>query len=308
MIFTDILEEKSNLLGPEIDRLFDIAWKNQSHIGDLLLLHINGFYQDDILIWNNNPKNKRFNPHVIGPGYEGHSEFAHYKFIDKYRTTNIARFTFRQYLKELKWTQERRHIIDEYTETEEIGIQLEMLIYLKFWEADSTIKKLYQLVRILHGKPYDWNFKISESNRDKGATGRRQDIIILEIREKIKSFSDILYKLFKVTYKTQIRNSIAHSNYSFLGRNIHLNNFIKEDKHSQLQGLEFNEWIDLFHNTIVLHNEMIRMSNLINEAYGKLSEKNGNLMEILITEKSGKQYPKLLEYRPDRRDWTYRQK
>ncbi len=103
-----------------------------------------------------------------------------------------------------------------------------MLIYLKFWEADSTIKKLYQFVRILHGEPYDWYFKISESNRDKNSTGKRQDIILLKIRNRLKEFSSTLYQVIKDTYKTQIRNSIAHSNYSFLSRNIHLNNFIKK--------------------------------------------------------------------------------
>lgn len=43
MIFIDKLKEREQLLNPEFDRLIDLAWNNQSHIGDLLLLHINGF-------------------------------------------------------------------------------------------------------------------------------------------------------------------------------------------------------------------------------------------------------------------------
>lgn len=307
MIFKDKLEEKGRLIKSEIDKLLDIAWKNQAHVGDLLLLHINGFYQEDTLIWNENHPENKLNPHVIGPGSEGHSEQAHYSFIHKYRTTNISEYTYPEYLKLHEWTQERKEEIDKLVDIEETSIQLEMLIYLKFWEADMIIKKLYQFTRILNGEHYDWYFKICESNRDKLCTGTRQDIIRKKIRDKIKSHSKILYQVIKDTYKTQIRNSIAHSNYSFLGRNIHLNNFIKDDPHSNISSLSFDEWVDIFHNTIVLHNEYIRMNNLINEHYAQIAKKHNNIMEILITEKDGKQYPLYIEYRPEWKDWGYKQ-
>lgn len=52
MIFKDKLKEKGQIISLEIDRLLDIAWTKQAHIGDLLLFYINGFYQEDTLIWN----------------------------------------------------------------------------------------------------------------------------------------------------------------------------------------------------------------------------------------------------------------
>lgn len=307
MIFKDKLEEKGQIIRPEIDKLLDKAWKNQAHVGDLLLFHINGFYQKDTLIWNENHPENRLNPHVIGPGSEGHSENAHYSFIHKYRTTNIFKHTYPEYLKLHEWKPERKNEIDELVDIEETSIQLEMLIYLKFWEADMIIKKLYQFTRALNGEHYDWYFKICESNRDKLCTGARQDIIRKKIRDKIKPHSENIYQSIKDSYKTQIRNSIAHSNYSFLGRNIHPNNYIKDDPHASIRSLSFDEWVDMFHNTLILHNEYVQMNNLINEHYAKIAKEHDNTMEVLITEKDGKQYPLYVEYRPEWKDWKYKQ-
>lgn len=305
MIFKDKLDEKTKQLSSEIDRLLDLACERQNHIGDLLLFRVNGFYNESTLEWNKH-QDKKFDPHVIGPGSEGHSEHAHYSFIHKYRTTNIVKLTLKEYLDVIKYTPEKSKQIDELVDIEETGIQIEMLIYIKFWEADLIIKKLYQFVRILNGEYYDWYFKIAESFRDSNNTGTRQDLIRLKIRERLKDISPILYSLIKDTYKTQIRNSIAHSNYSFLGRNIHLNNFIENDPHSQIRVLTFDEWIDIFHNTLVLHNEFIKIKNIINDRYSRLALQNDNLVPILVTEKDGKQYELPLIYRQEFNDWKFK--
>lgn len=305
MIFIDRIQQIEKILEPEFDRLLDIAFKRQTHIGDLLLLYINGFY-DKNTQKNNAISDLKFNPHVFGPSSEGRSEYAHYAFIDKYRTTNISQLDYPDYLKLHDWSPERKDEIDELTDIEETSIQLEMLIYIKFWEADMIIKKLYQFVRILYGEPYDWYFKIQESARDKDATGSRQDIIRIKIRDRILEHSPILYELIKSTYKTQIRNSIAHSNYSFLGRNIHPNNFIEGDKSAQLHAISFDEWIAIFHNTLALHNQYIRMNNRINVFYAHLAMKHNNTMEIQVTEKIDKSYPINITYRPEWNDWKFK--
>ena len=309
MIFQDILKEKSDSILPEVDRLLNYAWENQSHIGNLLLFSENGFFQESILEWNKHQE-KQFNPHSIGPGMEGLSEHTHYKFIDKYRTTHIHSLNHADYIKQFVmevWDKEISARNNALIETEETTIQLEMLIYLKFWEADSIIKKLYQFVRILLKEDYDWYFKIANSNREKNTTGTRQDIIRLKIRDKIEAISPILYNLIKGTYNTQIRNSIAHSNYSFLNRSIGLNNYIAEDEAAQLKGISFDEWINIFHNTIVLHNAYIHIHNTINAFYGKIAMENSMVIPIRITEKGGKQYDMLLEYREAFQDWHYKQ-
>ncbi len=310
MIFKDILQSKGAKLSSEINRLIEYAWKKQSHPGNLLLFHVNGFFNEEILEWNKIGKIGNLNPHVVGPGSEGHSEHTHNDFIHKYRTSHIHSLKHTDYVKKFlieKWDKEISERNDALINAEETSIQLEMLIYLKFWEADMVIKKLYQFVRILQGLDYDWYFKIANSARDTTATGSRQDIIRSQIREPLKKISPILYSLIKDTYKTQIRNSIAHSNYSFTSRTIHLNNFIKNDPSSQLKGLTFDNWIDIFHNTLVLRNEYIGLNNKINTFYGKIAMKNEMVTPILITEKDGNQYELLLEYRDTYKDWGYKQ-
>ena len=180
-----------------------------------------------------------------------------------------------------------------------------MLVYLKFWEADLIIKKLYQLVRLLNKEHYDWYFKIS--SRDKNSTGSRQEIIRGKIRDRIKPFSETIYLLFKNTYISQLRNSIAHSNYSFQGRNIHLNNYIESDPSAQLKYITFDNWVEIFHSTLVLHNAYIAMNNFINNFYGKVAMENDNTLTVRITDLDKKQYNLQVEYRPKWKDWNYKQ-
>lgn len=49
----------------------------------------------------------------------------------------------------------------------------------------------------------------------------------------------------------------------------------------------------------MLYNEYILMNKLINDHYAQIAIENGNTMEIMITEKDGKNYPLYIEYRPE---------
>ncbi|TGE12228.1 hypothetical protein [Hymenobacter elongatus] len=301
MLFKDILDAKGSTLSDEIERLFHLALRNQNHSGNLLLVLANGFYQKDIggFITSDG---KRLSPYVIGPGAEGHSAQTHYKFINQYRTTYIHPLDHKEYVKLFDYNPGKREEIEKLLEKEETTIQLEMLIYLKIWEADLTIKKLYQFTQILHKEDYNWHFKVSESSRDTDSIGTRQEVIRTLIREKIKSISPILYDAIKAAYKTQIRNSIAHSNYSFQGRNIHLNNYVESDKASQLHNVEFDEWIDIFHTTLLIHNLIIGLDNRIRSHYAELASK-GQTLEVKIIEPSVRKFSRVVEYREDWQDF-----
>ncbi|MDQ2720167.1 MAG: hypothetical protein M3Z26_10480 [Bacteroidota bacterium] len=307
MIFIYKLREFDTPLEMEFDKLFALALRNQSHNGDLLLIHENGFYDSDTHIFNKHSEEK-FNPHAIGPGNEGHSEYTHYLFIDKYRQSNIHELGFKEYLKLYEYSDEREKEIDDLQKMEGLGIQLEMLIYIKIWEADLFIKKLYEFVRILHREHYDWYFKLKESSRSLNFSGERHEIIRSKIRDKIQDISPLLFETIKRSYKTQIRNSIAHSNYSFLGRSIHLNNFVEGDPHSQIRVVTFNEWTDIFHQTLSLYDQYIRLDNLIQNYYKQIAENNNNKVEILVTEENGKAYPTYLSYDLNIKRWFYESK
>lgn len=306
MIFVDQLLKYEQVLRPEFEKLGNDALAKQAHDGDMLIWFNNGFYDEGMANFKT-ADGGSYNPHVVGPGAIGHSEQAHYRFIHKYREAYLTEEPYADYLTRCKYTPERREEIDQLIDHEETTIQLEMLVYLKFWESDSIIKKFYELVRMVHGEPYDWYFQIAESNRAVGATGTRQEIIRKHIRNRLEANYPEIYKAIKIAYKTQIRNAIAHSQYSFQGPNIHIHNAIEGDQHNSIQNLTFQEWSEMFHLTMVLYNEYIRLGNTVAEFYKAVAEKYDNVLPIQVTEKTTKTYLLPLQYRPVPNSWGYKQ-
>ncbi|GAB3642358.1 hypothetical protein [Spirosoma arcticum] len=283
MLFNNLLEEKENLLAPAFDQLFEMAKSNQAHNGDLLLVCTNGLYKPEVKNWTG--LDIELSPYSIGPDSEGHSESLHKNFINTYIQAATSQISYETYLKDVEWSEERQEEIEKLTSHEEFSVQVEMLSYLKIWEADSFIKKFYQLVRLINSEPYDWHFKLSESGRDKLATGTRQEIIRKDVRNRFQYKIPVLYDAFQMAYKTQIRNSIAHSNYSFLQRNIHLNNYIEADEYAQLKNLPFDEWVDIFHTTIMIYILYSQLNNRINSYYVNLVNQNNGQVEVIINRK-----------------------
>jgi hypothetical protein len=306
MLFRNILNEKTQALQIEFDRFINDAHRNQTHPCDLLLVVVNGFYNPDTVNWTN--IDPPVSPYMIGPNTEGHSELLHHKFIGKYLAENISEEPLDEYNKKLVWSEEKIKEIDELTEHESYSIQTEMLIYLKIWEADLYLKKWYQLVRLNLGEGYDWHFAILESNRDKEKTGNRDHILRTLIRDRLREKYPIIYATFKNSFITQVRNSIAHSKYSFLGRYIHLNNAIKEDPAAQREVVTFEEWTDIFHDTLVLQTQLNRLLIMADDFYSLLAPKNDLLAEVRINRLHPeiKTEYRLLKHRLEWKDWYWR--
>lgn len=302
MLFKDIIIKKNEELTSDFDKLFNDILQKQTHSGDLLLVQVNGFYNPEAYTWDNIPNR---DPYMIGMGYDGHSDLFHYKFIDLYRSGSISPFTYPEYLEKHVFSEERMKEINELETREAFTVTLEMLIYLKIWEADLFIKKFYQITNLSLGLPYDWHFKIFESNRDTNATGKREELIRKKIRDKLEGNYPAIYSAIKNAYKTQIRNSIAHSRYFCTGRHIHLTNYIKEDPASQIQVLPFNDWIEIFHDTMAIYNQLIGFYNRIDTYYSsKLKEANDSI-EVRLNRKEPEERTQLinLQYRKEFNDW-----
>lgn len=308
MLFNEKLNEIGKKLSPEFDKLFKKVSSSQSHTGDLLLIQENGLYYPDVHSWNN--LKEKMSPYMIGPGFERLSYNTHYEFIHSYRTTSIANIKIDDYLKELEYKPEKRKEIDQLKEFEGQSIQFEMLLYLKIWEADFFIKTFYQIARLLNSEPYDWHFKVAESNRDSEATGNRQKIIREKIRNRFKEEFPIIYEAFKLAYNTQIRNSIAHSKYSILSRAIRLNNYIEKDSASQLQSISFDDWIELFHTTLMIYNEQIGFINKSKKYYSEIAKENNNIIQVRINRKDPEErieyhYLEYKEFSEDFGRWSW---
>ncbi|HXI01201.1 MAG TPA: hypothetical protein VNI52_13120 [Sphingobacteriaceae bacterium] len=305
MLFKDILDKKTKLLYPVFDELHNIAGQNQTHPSDLLLIHENAFYNPEAHTWDN--MKKKVSPYMIGPNHEGHSAYTHHDFIGEYISRNLIISSYEQYLESLVYADSRRQEIDNLQFQESISIQFEMLIYLKIWESDNFIKQFYQLALLANGQPYDWHFEIKESNRGPKGTGTRETILRKKTRDSVEFILPELYSSIKRSYITQVRNSIAHSQYSILGRNINLNNQVEGDEANLLRNLTFDQWIGIFHETLVIYTQLQRLMNEVNLNYGSMALQNEGQMEVRINRTDPKkefQYLNLY-YRADWQDWGW---
>lgn len=305
MLFKEILDTKYKELRPHFEQLYQLILKKQTHESDLLLVHLNAFYNPEVHTWDN--LEEKMSPYMFGPNHEGHSEHTHHDFIGQYVKHNMADKPLSEHLKSLEYSESRRKEIDALNFDEAISIQTEMLIYLKIWESDTLIKKFFQLANLLTGNAYDWHYKLMTTSREKGTTGSRDVIIRNKIRDKFKSDVPRLYDAFKNTYNFQIRNSIAHSQYSILGRHIQLNNYVKDDKYAQLHGQSFEEWIDRFHETLVVYTLYHELLESINNNYGVVASQMGNAVPIRITRKDPVEEIEymVIHYREFFKDWGW---
>jgi len=253
MLFNELLVQKFNSLTPCFTKLFDLAVSNQTHPGDLLLVMENAWLsmkQDH----DNGGNLKAF--YNIGMDIDGHCQNTNYDFILQY-VNGTPDLKYQEYLAKISFNAGRSKEILEVTFGEGITIQVEMLIYLKIWEGETFIKKWYQLMRLVDGEDYDWHLSIKGfGGKVYGSLSRHE--MFRYIKEKLQKHVPDLYEVFKRTHRSQIRNAIAHSQYAILGRNIMLNNF-EESKSDSLGGLSFDEWIDIFHETIELFNQYTKL-------------------------------------------------
>lgn len=130
---------------------------------------------------------------------------------------------------------------------ERLTLNLELLIYLKFWESDLLLRQLFNLTNLASGKYYDWDFILEYS---------RRKLIRNQIQNPLKDICPKAYKLIDETYSSQIRNAIAHSKYYFMGRNIQLANK-EENEHYELHNIPFDDWEIRFHKTLLFYNFII---------------------------------------------------
>jgi hypothetical protein len=304
MIFAEKYETLYPKIASEFDTLLASAFQKQPHPGELLILYNNGFYNEE-MEYHNKKFGSNYLTYTIGNRGENFSETAHNDFIQKFRVNNFTPYNYDEYLKLYEINKLSNDERKEFLEFETSTIQMEMLCYLKFWESDDIMTKLYQFVRLLNGKRYDWKFRIQKFPNEKNTNGTIGKIIRENIRDEIKSVSPILYDLILNSYSSQIRNSIAHSNYSFLGNQIWLNNFSENpNNHSPKHSISFDEWNIIFNNTLVLHSTYMDLKNKINQKYLEISLNTNDMIEVLIPEVSKNDSTCYLGLRREFSDWS----
>lgn len=286
MIFIDLIQELKDTVTEAVEELFKAAWTNQSHPQDMLLVDQHGFYNEMLA-------NLQENPYVIGPDEIGFGEHTFYKFIDWYRRSHqIDKAEFEEQVAK-----------DEDTRNQEVlTIQLEQSIYLRFWEADSLLKKYSQLSALASRKPYDWRLEIPIHSRQ----GSKNDVIRKQIRDRVKHTCPLFYELVKSNYVSQVRNAIAHSQFYIMERSISFLNYSEDPAgHAPLKKMSFDEWYRTFHTMLLLHNETIHAFSQYRYRYKIKTLENGNRVSIRITSPDASESFADLGILYDRDQWVW---
>lgn len=291
MLFRETLDKLSPEIDAALDELFDTIKKSQTHEQDLLLVEINGFFDEKL---EEPGVKKRFNlsPFVFGPqGWVYYADHTQYRFYDYYRR-QIVNEPRKDFFKDYDSSLEKQAFYD-------ITLQMELMVYLKFWESDRTLKRMYQLSNLAQGKNYDWYFAISQDDS-------RHTIIRGLVRDPIKNICPKYYKVLKDIYLSQIRNATAHSDYYITGRKLGFCNH-DPNNHAPLTQIDFDEWEDRFHKLILLYNGLIGRFEKYHQEYIQQQEGKEYGLQIRLTERNGNEKHGWVKYfvDPHKADWMW---
>lgn len=303
MLFKDELQKIRAKLEPEMDRLIALALSNQDHEGDLLLTVENGTF-DESLIGTPLSRGQKGTGHCLGLHNSGLSDATQYDFINLYRK-QLAQISFEEFLNKCAFSNEDKEEREELLKAESLSIHLETLVYLKIWESEHFLKRWYHLVRCLHGEPYDWEFRFKSNPKDERGHSKRHEVIRIEIRDRLTEFSELLSSAFQNAYNSQVRNAIAHSLFAFHGRNMNLHNYHKNDIGSPLKNLPFDEWVNMFHYTIELHNMYIYLKQKVSRHYGGMFLSRDKPQEVRSIDNVGAVKLKFLSYDVNFERWYW---
>jgi hypothetical protein len=276
MLFNEILKEKFDTLSPLFNALFDLAIKNQTHSGDLLLVMEHALLAEERDLDDPEKQKLYYN---IGTGMDYHCETASHDFIRQY-IRSVIDMSYTDYKALHRYSAERSEEIDEIVFEESNTIQTEMLIYLKIWEGEAFLKKMYQVSRLINGMDYDWHLMIGFGGQRTSGIMERFEVI-RALKENLKEKAPGLFNVVKRTHWSQLRNAIAHSQYAMLGRHIVLNNYVHGKVEHKL-GLDFDEWVDVFHETLTIFTLYEMFFNRVREYYYELTLPHNLKKEIRV--------------------------
>ena len=277
MLFKEILDQKFENLEPIFDTLFNLVLKNQAHSGDLLLVRENGFLSE-ASDPNDSDKIKLF--YNIGEGLDFHCETTCHNYIKNYISETLN-MKYEDYKQLHIYTEERSNEIDRILGEEVMSIQTEMMIYLKIWEGENFLKKMYQLSRLIDGRAYDWHLSIRFGKRGPSGSLEKHEIL-KEIKKSFKTHIPNLFDSFSYCHRPQLRNAIAHSQYAMLGRTILLNNHI-EGKSGHQHDVSFDEWVQIFHESLILFTLYEMLLKRIRQYYYDLTKPFRLKKEVRVT-------------------------
>lgn len=309
-----LYNEQLKVIQNLFQQVFEEAMKNNSGRNELLLVSLNfGYMSDSVSLILDNLNNS-------GANYSKQKRLI---YDDAHR--GWVWDTFQKFISQ--YISNSNHNDSIAPEKQEFLIQIEMLIYLKFWESDYILNYLHRFSEILKGNGYHWEEKLTGYKRNE------------KINDIIQNFSaNGLKNILAETYKENIRNSIAHSQYSFIfPAQIDLNTYDTSKKNKQEKNefrekiktscflnkrgnwceysalcdpkekgcwsapLSFEDWNKIFTQTCLIYQGIIRLDEIIENHFQKIYRELGNVRIMSIANCETRYL--YLKYDEERKRW-----
>jgi hypothetical protein len=282
MLFKEILDKNKDEVFAIVNKLFDKARKKQTHEGDILLVIVNGFYNEDVLKWNNI---KSVTPYEIGVDQEGHAYLTQHNFFYFYLNQFTSNLTKEEYFNEYKL---QANFWDSY----HLSTQLELLVYLKFWEADFSLKRFYNLCRLANGEDYNWNVDIKSKKK----------FIYNETIDRLGNSVPEMKLFLQEIYRRQVRNAAAHSQFYLVENYINFLNQNEEDDH-KLMYIKIEDWEVIFHKLILFNEAILNNISKISQEYRKIGFEKHYGIQIRTNAEDGREKYQFLKPHPGYDKW-----
>ncbi len=279
MLYEDTFINLEKEVESIVQHLFELAYKNQTHDGDMFLVLEHGFYHEDF--------ERMGTPYSIGPNDIGFAEFTMNKFFDSHLGTTKKIGERIPSINDILAKKDYLHITEEYS------VNIEMLMYLKFWESDIILKRLYQLTILAQRKDYNWYKKF-----------HRKGKLMSHILESLQIINPDIFNFFNKVYKSQIRNAIAHSDFSIMfSRQISLINFDKKKK-NLIYSISFEEWENYIHYTVLIWLHIHKQMDLYQKKYIAHSDEHHYGVEVRHIKPDREHFMRFKNYEHNVPRWT----
>ncbi|MCB9165600.1 MAG: hypothetical protein H6592_14395 [Flavobacteriales bacterium] len=263
MLFKETLDRLTWEVKEAVDEIFTTIDQRQTHPNDIVLPKW-GWYSEQRM-----DGYKPFGPGL--GGWDAETEHTQYEFYDSYR---------RQYVKGSRKVFYTKISSDQKAKKDiRLSIQMELMLYLRFWETDRILTKLFHYTQLALGKPFNWQYKLDPDKKN-------HLLIREEIRDPLKQICPKYYALLKKMYKSQIRNAVAHSQYYITDNHVGFTNYAPA-KHAPFAQESYDWWEEIFHTVILFYNELIAHEIAIEERAKRLDQLSvGAGIEIRYTDPS----------------------
>jgi len=258
MITKTNIDRFSPIVSDAIDELFNHCINKECRDNEFLIFLENGHYDEAVTI-NSSGKNS---PYIIGQGFDGIKDLDRMAFVETF-----VQMPFEELINKTTHPQEKFDIRRQST-------ALSMMVYTHFWESKVFLRRLRLLAILAEGKEYDWKLVVRPKET--------YTYIKKNIRQVFQNQNLKIYDIIKKTYKSQIRNAFAHSDYYLSDGKVCLDNYDSKNKWS-IESVTFAEFDEIIILTLLIHDSLTKK---IEEYIAKLGAENPD-RNIYIPENGG---------------------